>query len=337
MAAVFAGFVAVILIVESGGLATWAERLEIGPMRTVAVAVTSRWRNLMHPLGVEQLRETAIVNLQKVGWADDAVFVADVPSTPATTPVSTSAPVLGPPRPEFKAPLVANIPKSTPLAPLPTAPAGRPRVIALTGDSMMTVGISAVLLRETANRKDLQIVKAFRSGTGLARPEVFNWMNQYPAMLNSNQPDIVIVAIGANDTQGFVENGEVLKFGTDKWVEVYRRRLSSFLDMLVAKGAHVVWIGLPPMKLEGYNEKITAINRIAYTEVSERPQASWFNSTPYVADATGRFREFGTSADGKTIRVRASDGIHLSDDGAALLTGELMRWIDAQPKRGSLP
>ena len=202
---------------------------------------------------------------------------------------------------------------------------------------MMTVGISAVLLRETANRKDLQIVKAFRSGTGLARPEVFDWMRQYPAMLNSAHPDIVIVAIGANDGQGFVENGEVLKFGTDKWTEVYRRRTSDFLDMLVANGARVVWIGLPPMKLTTFNEKITEINRIAYTEVRERSQASWFSSAPYVGDASGNFREFLTSADGKTIRIRASDGIHLSDDGAALLTADLMRWIDAQPKRGSLP
>jgi hypothetical protein len=43
-----------------------------------------------------------------------------------------------------------------------------------------------------------------------------------------------------------------------------------------------------------------------------------------------------TSPEGKTVRVRASDGIHLSDEGAALLTTELLRWIDSQPKRGSL-
>jgi hypothetical protein len=90
------------------------------------------------------------------------------------------------------------------------------------------------------------------------------------------------------------------------------------------------------MKHEGYKRKIEEINRIAYTEVSLRPQVSWFNSTPYIGDAAGNFREFLTSPDGKIVRIRAADGIHLSDKGAALLTSDLMRWIDAQPMRGSL-
>jgi len=46
--------------------------------------------------------------------------------------------------------------------------------VALAGDSMMAVGLSATLLRQAAGHKDLRMVKAFRSGTGLARPEVFN-------------------------------------------------------------------------------------------------------------------------------------------------------------------
>jgi len=331
LATVMAGFIGVILFFESGGLATWAERLDVGSMRPVAVSLTSAWRHLAGPLGVERLRETAIANLQKVGWSDDAIQVADAGKTAKAPAMAKPARKARP-----KLPLVAGIPKASSLLPLPMPPAGQARVIALVGDSVMTVGISAVLLRETANRKDLQMIKSFHSGTGLARPEVFNWMTQYPAMLQSAHPDIVIVAIGANDGQGFVENGEVLKFGTDKWIEVYRQRLSDFLDLLLEEGAHVVWISLPPMKHEGYNRKIEEINRVAYTEVRARPQVSWFSSAPYVGDAAGNFREFMTSSNGKIVRIRAVDGIHLSDKGAALLTSELMRWIDAQPVRGSL-
>jgi hypothetical protein len=83
----------------------------------------------------------------------------------------------------------------------PTAP-GETRVVALVGDSMMAVGLSDVLLRQTATDQNLRIVKAFRSGTGLARPDVFDWMEEYPAMIASEKPDAVIVAIGANDGQG---------------------------------------------------------------------------------------------------------------------------------------
>jgi hypothetical protein len=244
---------------------------------------------------------------------------------------SAKVPPVPSPAASVKAPLAANVPRTTKLPALTARPEGRPRVIALTGDSMMTVGLSAVLLRETANRQDIHVVKAFKSGTGLARPEVFDWMRQYPAMLASEHPDIVIVALGANDGQGFVQDGEVLPFGSDKWTSVYRKRLSDFLDMITADGAQVVWMGLPPMKTDTYNRKMETINRIVYTVVTERPQASWWNPTPYIADETGAFREFLVSPEGKTIRIRAADGIHLSDEGAALLISVLMRWIDQQP------
>ena len=35
-----AGFVIAITVVDSGGLAQWADRLELGPLRSVAVPVT---------------------------------------------------------------------------------------------------------------------------------------------------------------------------------------------------------------------------------------------------------------------------------------------------------
>ena len=193
---------------------------------------------------------------------------------------------------------------------------------------MMAVGLSATLMREAASHKNLRIVKAFRSGTGLARPDVFNWMDEYPAMIGAEDPDVVIVAIGANDGQGFVENGKVLPYGSQAWVGTYQGRLADYLAMVSAGGARVVWVGLPPMKVPAYNEKIAAINRIAYTVVSQNPQATWWNPVSFVGDDEGGFREFATSASGHTTRIRAVDGIHLSDEGAALLTSVLVPWLD---------
>jgi hypothetical protein len=196
---------------------------------------------------------------------------------------------------------------------------------------MMAVGLSAVLMRQAAGSKDLRIVKAFRSGTGLARPEVFNWMDEYPAMLGAERPDVVIVAIGANDGQGFVVDGKVLAYGSEDWRRVYQDRLASYLAMVGATGARVLWMGLPPMRAPSYDEKIATINRIAYTVVSQQPNAAWFNPVSYVGDDAGRFREFVTLGNGKTMRIRSADGIHLSDEGAGLLTHDLMKWLVPPP------
>jgi hypothetical protein len=196
---------------------------------------------------------------------------------------------------------------------------------------MMAVGLSDILLRETAADPNVRVIKAFRSGTGLARPDVFDWMQEYPAMIGSEHPDAVIVAIGANDGQGFVEDGKVLTFGSDAWMQVYQDRISAFLSLLTQDGATVVWVGLPPMKSAQYNEKAAVINRIAYTVVSRTPQATWWNPLPYIGDESGRYREFQTTPDGQTTRLRAPDGIHLSDDGAMLLSSALINWLNAAP------
>jgi hypothetical protein len=168
-------------------------------------------------------------------------------------------------------------------------------------------------------------------GTGLARPDVFDWMEEYPAMIGSEHPDAVIVAIGANDGQGFQEDGKVLAFGSDAWVQVYQQRIAAFLSLLTQNGATVVWVGLPPMKSAHFNEKAAEINRIAYTVVSKTPQATWWNPLPYIGDESGAYREFQATPDGRTTRLRGPDGIHLSDEGAMLLSPALINWLNAPP------
>jgi hypothetical protein len=303
------------------------------------------------------VRQQALESLARVGWSDDPALLAMV-STPsgmpsktvcatdaapqgltlAAGPSSKGAPsLLSEQRYGFlnaagaQAPLVAGVPHVTALTPLPPVDPGKQRVVALAGDSMMAVGLSATLMRQVAGNGHLRMVKTFRSGTGLARPEVFNWMDEYPAMLGAEKPEVVIVAIGANDAQGFVVDGKVLAFGSEGWEKVYQQRVASYLAMVSAGGARVVWMGLPPMRIPTYDEKIATLNRICYTVVSQSPQAVWWNPAPFVGDESGHYREFVTLANGRPMRIRAADGIHLSDEGAGLLTPVLLKWLDPPP------
>ena len=131
----------------------------------------------------------------------------------------------------------------------------------------------------------------------------------------------------------------MLPYGSDGWRKVYQDRLASYLAMVSAGGARVVWVGLPPMRAPSYDEKIAAINHIAYSVVSQQPQATFWNPVALIGDDQGRFREFTTLPNGQTMRMRATDGIHLSDEGAGLLTNVLLKWLDppspAPPKPGA--
>ena len=343
-------FVMLALVLESGGLTSWAERLELGPERTVAVPVARLLHRAFGWTGLERVRHHEMVGLAKIGWSDDPVALAEahptkpvvnVPAHPAVVsaiaPTSTVvAPVLMPrilaPRRAVAGdpPLLSALPEIVPVG------VGKTRTVVLAGDSMMAVGLSSTLLREATEYKDIEIVKAFKSGTGLARPEVFDWRTEYPAMLKDARPDVVVVAIGANDGQGFVEQGVVYPFGTEGWKAIYQRRVQAYLDLLEADGATVVWLGLPPMKSDDFDARIALVNRIDYAVVSASPQAIWFSTAGIVGDGDGRFQDFG-QVRGKAARLRQGDGIHLSDEGAVLVAAKLLPWLAAQDAASADP
>ncbi len=338
------GFVVVILLVESDGLENWANRLEPGPLRTVAQPAASALNRTLQPIGVADARDQVLDEAARMGWSDDAVRVARMAPSPADRAAATqpqtsrasSAPGSAVPPPKSKsiltaaalAPIVGSVPHKVSLTPLAPIELGRPRNVVLTGDSMMAVGLGAGLMRKANDDKNLRIVRAFKSGTGLARPDVFNWIDQYPAMLGSEKPDVVIVAIGANDGQSFVVDGKVVLFGSEEWRKVYQSRVADFLATVESTGARVLWVGLPPMRSEPFNQRISIVNRIAYTVVSEDPKAAWWSTASFVGDATGSFREFAELPGGRLVRLRAPDGIHFTEEGASTMTGALIKWLD---------
>lgn len=346
LAAVMVGFILSILLLESEALFQWAQRLEVNKTAIVAVQATGTIHRSLQPLNFERVRRQGLADLDRLGWSDDPARVqaaqgalASAPPhvSQCTSPVTTAS-LSVPGRPGDilshveHIPLSPSTPRLTPLPQLPAITNGQPRVVALAGDSMMAVGLSNILLRQTAADPNVRVIKAFRSGTGLARPDVFDWVEEYPAMIGNERPDAVIVAIGANDGQGFIQDGKVLAYGSDAWVQVYQQRIAAFLNLLTQNGANVVWVGLPPMKSSQYNEKATEINRVAYSVVSQTPHATWWNPLPYIGDESGAYREFQTAPDGRTTRLRGQDGIHLSDEGAMLVTPVLISWLNAPPQ-----
>ena len=340
-------FAALALVLESGGLVRWAQRLDLGPERTVAVPVTASVQRALAWTQLDRARHAELLALARAGWSDDPVLLAEAhpakavvatvaplpvavaPTTLSTGPGATSTAV-APLTPKLPLqPMAGDPPLASKLPELPLVEAGKTRTVALAGDSMMAVGLSSTLLREAPQYKDLVLLKAFKSGTGLARPEVFDWQTEYPAMLKSAHPELVLVAIGANDGQGFVEDGVVYPFASDGWKDIYQRRVQAYLNLLEADGATVVWLGLPPMKSDAYDARIALVNRIDYAVVSASPRAIWFSTAGLVGDAAGRFQDFG-QVQGKMTRLRQGDGIHLSDDGAVLIVAKLLPWLAAQ-------
>ncbi len=327
-----------LVLLESRGLVVWADRLETGTLQHIAQPVTQWMDQRLRPLRIGEMRPAVLHQLEVIGWSESSTQLpplapterTDLP-TPATlssiaTPITPAAPVIAALMPV--ADTLAAVPTQTPLHANLSELNARPTLrIGLVGDSMMAVGLSAVLQQHWTIKGRVQFTRAYKSGTGLARPDTYNWQQQYPILIGSPPPDLVIVSIGANDAQNFVQADQVIKFGSTEWRKQYGQRVIDFMGELTQHGTQVIWVGLPPMKKAGFDQKIDQINRLTYAIVQQYPNSSWWNPAPYLVNAQGEFIEFGETQTGKTVRLRALDGIHLSNEGADRLATPLMQWL----------
>lgn len=348
-----AAALAVGVVLEAEGLKIWAERLEIGFMRNVSVPVTESWHRLAGSFGAEAPRRAALD--AKAQWADrfapptgQEVAGADAGTEPAhdekrlvsgsilsAPPASSSAPATASPvkAQGREAPRVAQAVQSAPVAALPVEPSverppvavgGAPHVV-LAGDSMMAVGLAPVLRRGLG----VNVVKAYRSGTGLARPEVFDWLVQYPVMVSGVKPALVICALGANDGQNVQVGKKVLAFGSPEWDAFYRGRLTAYLDLLTRDGHKVLWVGMPLMRSQPFSRKMKHMNALVQDVLKDYPQVSWLDPNPALGYGSAVFAQYGADARGRMIKLRQDDGIHMTDEGAAFLLPAIRQWMSS--------
>ncbi len=230
-----------------------------------------------------------------------------------------------------------------PQAGIPRAPAPRPdfkpaRVLLL-GDSMMLEGLGPQLQRELKKHEGLTVNRDGRYGTGLARLDAFDWLAYFDEMLDQYTPDLVIITLGANDTQDIVEPGQKrLSVSGEEWNAVYADRVADLLARAAATGAKVFWVGLPVMGQEPYGARVVNINRVTAAACAAAPNCRFWDSTRSVADDQGKYAVFLPDGQGKTLRVRAKDAIHLTESGGRLMAekflAETSGWADYAQSEG---
>lgn len=209
---------------------------------------------------------------------------------------------------------------TTTLPALNTQPtATDPLRVLVVGDSV-GLDLGQALVATLATTGQVTSVLDGRVDTGLSRPDYFNWPAELRIDLANQQPQLVVVMMGANDPQGLVDGTTSLPYGSPGWNAAYGRRVGAFLDEANVAGAHVLWVGLPPMASPQLNGEVQNINAIDRAEVAARSQgATWLSSTRVLGDPQGNYTAFLPNASGAEINIRTPDGIHLTPGGASLL------------------
>lgn len=304
-------------------LGATARAMEFGPARTVAMVVAAPAEWLNHLLGIDRIR-VAIREIATARLEPQQSLGGRQPGSAETT---------GTPSGETTSTAGDTVPGEIPAAP-PVVPAGPtvrnpkptaeyPLTVMIHGDSM-TEAFGKYLKNDLIATGLAQAVHDFRYSSGLARPDFFDWPGYLTQTMAEQNPDMVVMMIGANDGQDLKVNGVFMAFGSPEWTELYSTRVGQAMDIMAVEGRRVYWIGLPIARSETYSAKMKTLDAVYKAEADKRDLVEYIDTWALFSTASGQYTAYLPDSSGASQLMRRDDGIHLTVAGATFLTEHVM-------------
>lgn len=204
-----------------------------------------------------------------------------------------------------------------------TPTAADPLRLLIAGDSM-TESTGPALLDEADATGVVGAAHELRYSSGLTRPDYFDWPRTLTGLMAEQDPEAIVLMIGANDAQGIQTPSGPATFGTEGWTAEYRSRVAATMSLLEAADRTVYWIGLPIMRSGDFDARMRLITEIYRTEAERHRGIRFIDTRALFADATGSYSAYLPGANGDPVLVRRDDGIHLTPTGAERLAKVIM-------------
>ncbi|MHB8380352.1 MAG: DUF459 domain-containing protein [Acidimicrobiales bacterium] len=167
------------------------------------------------------------------------------------------------------------------------------------------------LARELASTRALTLTQKDKSASGLVTTWFYNWHQHLKTLLKRNHPDLVIVCVGGDDEQGMKVNGKVYSFNSPPWRTRYTALIRQIDTMTTRAGSYVLWVGLPVMAPNIYDEGVITLNSLFRSVAATVPGVTYLPSWALFTNSRGQFEMSGSVNHVRTV-LRAPDGIHLS-------------------------
>jgi uncharacterized protein len=199
------------------------------------------------------------------------------------------------------------------------------------------------------------------------RNDSLEWSQAVKEMLATEKPDVIVVMLGLNDrlplrappakpgahgseqpapagqsaaAAAHAEYGEpqsggtqtsagtAYEFHTDKWAELYSKRVDDMMAALKSKGVPVVWVGLPAIRGTHGTTDTSYLDEI-YRSRAEKAGVTYVDVWDGFVDEQGRYAQQGPDFEGQIRRLRTYDGVHFTKAGAV----KLAHYVDHDLRR----
>jgi uncharacterized protein len=296
-------------LLDAPSLQRSAQTSPFGTRRTVSLDVVGPVAAFSRNVGLSNV----------VGWVDEVLGRRPGGGPTLSAPIHRDSPK----------PVTTSVGTTTTPSTLPAlndhpTPAWPLRVL-IVGDSV-GLDLGQPLVNALGGFGDVTTYLDGRIDTGLSRPDYFNWPAELKIDLANQQPQLVVVMIGANDAQGLITPEGPIRFGQPGWDEAYSARVAGFIAEANDAGARVLWVGMPPMQDPVLNAELEHLNALVQAQVADTKHggATYMSSVPVLGDQHHNYAAYLPEASGAVVNVRTPDGIHLSPGGGARLAAAVV-------------
>jgi hypothetical protein len=109
--------------------------------------------------------------------------------------------------------------------------------------------------------------------------------------------------------------GENHEFHTDKWGELYSKRIDDMIATLKTKGVPIVWVGLPAIRGAKSTSDMSYLDEL-YRARAEKAGITYVDVWDGFVDDHGNYAQQGPDFQGQTRRLRTYDGVNFTNYGA---------------------
>jgi len=115
-------------------------------------------------------------------------------------------------------------------------------------------------------------------------------------------------------------------FRSDKWAELYAKRIDETIAALKSKGVPVLWVGLPAIRGTRATADMVYLNDL-YRDRAGKAGIAYVDIWDGFVDENGNYVNQGPDFEGQIRRLRAGDGVHFTKAGARKLAHYVEREI----------
>jgi hypothetical protein len=130
------------------------------------------------------------------------------------------------------------------------------------------------------------------------------------------------------------------EFRSERWNELYNKRIDDMIAALKSKGVPVIWVGLPPVRGPKSMADTSYLNDL-YRARAEKAGIIYVDVWDGFVDESGKFAPQGPDVEGQIRRLRTGDGVHFTKAGARKLAHyverEIRRVMSTRPIPVALP